>query len=143
MTKIAGSGSGSISQRHGSADPDPHQNVMDPEHWSFLALENKIRVVHMSWIDGVKVDRSIDRFGIIEIETSISGRAQHFSITSLQLQHYSITALHHLRITCFPFSSSAWLKILFSMVSSQPWKERHIIIFLFIIFLFPCIPMNR
>jgi hypothetical protein len=32
MTKIAGSGS--ISQRHGSADPDPDppQNVMDPEH---------------------------------------------------------------------------------------------------------------
>jgi hypothetical protein len=27
MTKI--SGSGSISQRHGSADPDPYQNVMD------------------------------------------------------------------------------------------------------------------
>ncbi len=26
---------GSNSQRHGSADPDPdpHQNVMDPEHW--------------------------------------------------------------------------------------------------------------
>ncbi len=38
VTKIAGSGyesgseSGYISQRHGSADPDPHQNVMDPEH---------------------------------------------------------------------------------------------------------------
>jgi hypothetical protein len=33
--KIEGSGSasGSISQRHGSADPDPHQNVMDPYHW--------------------------------------------------------------------------------------------------------------
>jgi hypothetical protein len=34
--EIAGSGSesGTISQRHGSADPDPspHQNVMDPEH---------------------------------------------------------------------------------------------------------------
>jgi hypothetical protein len=31
MTKIAGS----ISQRHKSADPDPdpHQNVMDPQHW--------------------------------------------------------------------------------------------------------------
>ncbi len=29
--------SGSTSQRHGSADPDsdPHQNVMDPEHWYF------------------------------------------------------------------------------------------------------------
>jgi hypothetical protein len=37
MMKIAGSGSesGSISQRHESADPnpDPHQNVMDLEHW--------------------------------------------------------------------------------------------------------------
>jgi hypothetical protein len=38
MTKIAGSGSGSesesgsISQRHGSADPDPPKNVMDQEH---------------------------------------------------------------------------------------------------------------
>ncbi len=33
--KIERSGSGSISQRHGSADPDPdpHQNVMDPQHW--------------------------------------------------------------------------------------------------------------
>jgi hypothetical protein len=32
--KIEGSGSGSITggQRHGSADPDPHQNVMDPQH---------------------------------------------------------------------------------------------------------------
>jgi hypothetical protein len=29
--QIAGSESGSISQRHGSADPDPYQNVMDPQ----------------------------------------------------------------------------------------------------------------
>ncbi len=27
------SGSRSISQRHGSADLDPHQDVMDPQHW--------------------------------------------------------------------------------------------------------------
>jgi hypothetical protein len=37
MTKIAESGSESqsIIQGHGSADPDPdpHQNVMDPQHW--------------------------------------------------------------------------------------------------------------
>jgi hypothetical protein len=33
MTKIAGSESGSISQKHGSEDPDPPQNVMVPEHW--------------------------------------------------------------------------------------------------------------
>ncbi len=35
MRKIVGSGS--IGQRHGSADPDPdpdpHQNAMDPQHW--------------------------------------------------------------------------------------------------------------
>ncbi len=35
VMKIEGPESGSISQRHGSADPDPdpHQNVMDPQHW--------------------------------------------------------------------------------------------------------------
>ncbi len=34
MTKKEGSGS--INQRHGSADPDPPQNVMDPQHCSIL-----------------------------------------------------------------------------------------------------------
>jgi len=29
----AGSGSRSIRQKHGSADPDRHPNVMDPQHW--------------------------------------------------------------------------------------------------------------
>jgi hypothetical protein len=33
---VSGSGSGSISQMHGFADPDPHQNLMDPEHWLVL-----------------------------------------------------------------------------------------------------------
>jgi hypothetical protein len=32
-----GSGSGSISQKCGSADPDPHQKVTDPQHW-FLSI---------------------------------------------------------------------------------------------------------
>jgi hypothetical protein len=46
MKKIAGSGSesgfesGSISQRHESADSDPdpdqHQNVKDPQHWTVI-----------------------------------------------------------------------------------------------------------
>ncbi len=31
LTKIAGSGS--VCQRCGSADPNPNQNVMDPQHW--------------------------------------------------------------------------------------------------------------
>ncbi len=32
LTKRAGSGVGSVSQRYGSEDPDPYQNVTDPEH---------------------------------------------------------------------------------------------------------------
>jgi len=36
--KIEGSGSGSISKRHGSADPDPHQNVTDPQHCLLLTI---------------------------------------------------------------------------------------------------------
>ncbi len=38
MKKIAGSGSGSISQRHGSADPDPHQNT---GNYARLYLDHK------------------------------------------------------------------------------------------------------
>ncbi len=45
MTKIGGSGpeSGSISQRHGSADPDPdpHQNVMNPQQCSYSLVSKK------------------------------------------------------------------------------------------------------
>jgi hypothetical protein len=33
LTKIAGSASGYISQRHGPADPDPYQNVTEPQHF--------------------------------------------------------------------------------------------------------------
>ena len=36
MTKIAGFGC--ISQRHGSVDPDPYQNVMDPQHCGFAVF---------------------------------------------------------------------------------------------------------
>ncbi len=38
MTKIARS----ISQRHGSADPDPYQNVMDPQHCLFPKLTGTV-----------------------------------------------------------------------------------------------------
>jgi hypothetical protein len=35
-------GYGSISKRHGSADPDPHQNVMDPEHCQEQSIQKQI-----------------------------------------------------------------------------------------------------
>ncbi len=50
MTKIAGSESGSISQGHGSAnsDQDPHQNVMDLQHWFVI--------FHCFWGKSVKLN---------------------------------------------------------------------------------------
>jgi hypothetical protein len=47
--KIAGSESGSvsISQRHGSADPDPHQYVMDPQHWFIVLLRSQIVILYV------------------------------------------------------------------------------------------------
>ncbi len=53
VTKIAGSGS--ISQRHGSADPDPHQHVKDPQHWSWCSILQTGCGAHLSsawaWAD--------------------------------------------------------------------------------------------
>jgi hypothetical protein len=37
----SGVGSGSISHRYGSGDPDPRQNFTDPEHWSQLPYLGK------------------------------------------------------------------------------------------------------
>jgi hypothetical protein len=42
MTKIAGSGSGSISQRPGSADPDPHQNVLNQLRMNVIFLRLRV-----------------------------------------------------------------------------------------------------
>jgi hypothetical protein len=41
-----GVGSGSISQRYGSGDPDPHQNVTDPQNWfsAWYLLQDDDRV---------------------------------------------------------------------------------------------------
>jgi hypothetical protein len=39
MTKIAGSGS--ISQRHGSADPDLYQNAMDRQQWYKIRIRDE------------------------------------------------------------------------------------------------------
>jgi hypothetical protein len=51
MTKIAGSGS--ISQRHGSEDPDPDspQNVMDPQHWVWHRTAGKYHRVNSIFVN--------------------------------------------------------------------------------------------
>ncbi len=43
----SGSGARSVSQRYGSKDPHPYQNVMNPEHWSvhifMLAVKGDVK----------------------------------------------------------------------------------------------------
>jgi hypothetical protein len=48
MTKI--SGSESFSQRHGSADPDPPRNVMDPEHWFLDMVCQHVGSIHSVYV---------------------------------------------------------------------------------------------
>jgi hypothetical protein len=45
MTKIAGSGSRSLRQRHGSADPDPHQKC----HGSATLIKRKVIINNYVW----------------------------------------------------------------------------------------------
>jgi hypothetical protein len=49
----AGSGywSGSISQRYGSGDPDPNQNVTDPQHW--LKGYRYLNWLSLNWEGGI------------------------------------------------------------------------------------------
>jgi hypothetical protein len=68
--EIAGSGYefGSISQRYGSADPDPYQNFMDPQHCGSvngLALLVRIRTAFPLQIRSVYVCGSFLPFWIL------------------------------------------------------------------------------
>ncbi len=46
-------GSGSISQRYGSPDPDPYQNFMDTQHWCIIYLAQM----------GLRLARLCSRYG--------------------------------------------------------------------------------
>ncbi len=50
MTKIAGSLAGSISQRHGSGNPGPYQDVTDPQHCSFTTIFKWCTLSLVIWI---------------------------------------------------------------------------------------------
>ncbi len=53
--KIAGSGagSGSVSQRYGSADPDQYQNVTEPQHCFFcggnISMALRLKLCRLAW----------------------------------------------------------------------------------------------
>jgi hypothetical protein len=53
MTKIAESGSESLSQRYGSTDPDPYQNVTDPQHCLVVGFAIQYLVMAMVCIASI------------------------------------------------------------------------------------------
>ncbi len=55
MTEIQGSGSGSKCESisHGSTDPEPPKNVMDPQHW--VQPWGVKRDTQTTWIHGTKI----------------------------------------------------------------------------------------
>jgi hypothetical protein len=78
----SGSTSGSISHRHGSADPDPHPNVMDPQHWNFEIIFTLLWRNHLSDIYGIwfyektdceKVGRKVEQL-VQEVEARQQAR---------------------------------------------------------------------
>jgi hypothetical protein len=104
MMKIEGSASGSISQRHGSADPDPdpHQNVMDPQHWTKGALNQHFIQFHFKQYANLKINFSEDNLCLeprsvhkssVTIVTGVSADLQ----VGLHVASQLVLALKHLR----------------------------------------------
>ncbi len=85
--KIEGTGSGSISQRHGSADtdPDPHQNVMDPQHWFWQRACRKLAALHCT------VRPAHAKFAChwwpVAYKFYLSGRQMHANCTLVAASH--------------------------------------------------------
>ncbi len=71
--KIAGSGSasGSISQRHGSADPDLHKNVMDPQ-----LLSEAIRTKTSGALYSHSIECVLQTLGLCECVCAVLGFIQ-------------------------------------------------------------------
>jgi hypothetical protein len=91
MTKIAGSGSesgsGSISPRHGSADPysDPPQNVMDPQHWTIQTVSRYGQPMS-------RVHQPLVPCGVLLVTMANKSRAH---ITWPDINSHYITCAHH------------------------------------------------
>ncbi len=70
MKKAVGSGvgSGSISQRYGSGDPDPHQNVTDPQHCSKRTCNSGLPDHCLLGITCVPIQKHFMRIRILEFE---------------------------------------------------------------------------
>ncbi len=61
MGSGVGSGAGFISQKYGSADPDPHQNVTDVQHWFYRS--------YRSCFDGRLIVEHVQRVRDVQVQT--------------------------------------------------------------------------
>ncbi len=122
---MAGSGSGSISQRHGSADPDPDppQNFMDPQHWwtygedlgrlgSIQVLEDISKSVRESRVFLTRyfhTDKKEDQFFLMYKEIQNGAVAKSYMTDGLLVKYLRISShirkpsLHHLCFATAPF----------------------------------------
>ncbi len=75
MKKVVGSGAWSICQRYGSGDPDPHQNVTDPQHciWELLKSVACLKNTFFAW--QVWEEDFADR--LRHLHVSVTGRHGH------------------------------------------------------------------
>jgi hypothetical protein len=85
MTKItvAGSGSGFV-RGLDPRTPDPHQNVMDPEHWLFLSvfpLYDRVKVHMMNRHKEAPADQELDFMVLLPQE---EGEKDKFNIASYE-----------------------------------------------------------
>jgi hypothetical protein len=51
----SGVGSGSTNPRCGSDDPDPHQNVTDLQHWTFLIWDLESVLLSLYFVYGIRI----------------------------------------------------------------------------------------
>jgi hypothetical protein len=99
-----GVGSGSISQRHGTADPDPHQNVTDPQHWKKGDLLHLLSFMIHSY--------SLCLYGWLWIQK-----------TNMSYFHQTIFMQPwHSAICCTLITDSAG--VLFSLIKLEYWNPR-------------------
>ncbi len=110
LTKIAGSGS--ISQRHGSEDPDPdpHQNVMDPEHrcslWTLpMSLSNR----DVSYLE--KINRDVV---CRDVSCNVRALPRHFPLQHSQQRARQVSPLQVRKHTLLNTGTVFWRFVLLS-----------------------------
>ncbi len=113
IEKIEGSGSasGTISQRHGSPDPDPHQNIMDPEHWP-VPVYYIVFSLHYSLMRTFKVQRKsliIHYFADKNRwDLKMEDEVMRFEITDQDLEDEMTSSYGHKRYRTFQRNYRIW-----------------------------------